>query len=147
MAVIPRWMPFRELDAIERRMRRVLEDIGVVSALLPAADVYETVDEFVVELELAGYEEKELSIEVSDDTLKVTGERTPAEEDGSKTFRHRGRLEPRFERRFELPSDADAERIKAVFEKSVLQLRAPRRHAGGSHEVQISKPGRPEREA
>ncbi len=29
-----------------------------VSTLLPAADVYETVDEFVVELEVPGYEEK-----------------------------------------------------------------------------------------
>jgi HSP20 family protein len=146
MVVIARWMPRRELDAIERRMRRMLEDIGFVSALLPAADAYETADEFVVELELAGYEERELSIEVSDGTLKITGERTSTTEDASKTFQHRGRLESRFERRFKLPSDADAEHIKAVFEKSVLQVRVPKRQAGRSQEVQISKPGRSERE-
>jgi hypothetical protein len=50
--MIARWTPFRELDTIERRMRRMLEGIGFVSALLPAADVYETADEFVVELEV-----------------------------------------------------------------------------------------------
>jgi HSP20 family molecular chaperone IbpA len=36
-----------------------------VSALVPAADAYETGDEFVVELEVPGFDEKELSIAVS----------------------------------------------------------------------------------
>ena len=62
MTTIVRWTPLRELDSMERRMRRMLEDVGFAPALLPAADVYETADEFVIELELPGYEEKELGI-------------------------------------------------------------------------------------
>jgi HSP20 family protein len=137
---IATWTPFRALDAIERRSRRMLEDIGLLSALLPAADVYETADEFVVELEVPGYEEKELNIQVSDHTLKITGERTQTKEEAAKTFRLRGRLEREFERKFELPVDADTEHIKAVFEKGVLEVHAPKRHAGRSHRVDISKP-------
>ena len=70
---IVRWTPFMELDSMERRMRRWFEEFGFAPA--PAADVYKTDDEYVVELELPGYEEKELSIEVSDHTLAIKGER------------------------------------------------------------------------
>ena len=99
MVMIARWTPFRELDTIERRMRRMLEGIGFVSALLPAADVYETADEFVVELEVPGYEENELSIEISDQTLRVTGERTETKEEARRRSGSRGRLARQFDRR------------------------------------------------
>jgi HSP20 family protein len=131
--------PFRELDTIERRMRGMLEDIGLVSALLPATDVYETADEFVVELEVPGYDETDLSIEISDHTLKVSGERTETKEEAQKMFRLRGRLERTFERRFELPLETDTQQIKAFFEKGVLHVRAPKRKPGTAQTVQISK--------
>ena len=72
---IVKWTPFTELDSMERRMRRLFEEIGFAPGLAPAADVYETDEEFVVELEVPGYEEKELSIEVSDHTLAIKGSR------------------------------------------------------------------------
>jgi HSP20 family protein len=141
------WMPFRELDALERRARRTLEGIGLVSALLPAADVYETANEFVVELEVPGFDENELSIEISDHSLRVTGERTEKKGEVVKTFRSRGRIEHRFERRFELPANAETEQVRAVFENGVLVVRAPKRQPGEPRTVQIAKPGRPAREA
>jgi HSP20 family protein len=143
VVTIAGWTPFRALDAIERRMRAMLEDIGFMPALLPAADVYETADEVVVELETPGYDENELSIEVSGRTLKVAGVRTEPKEEAAKTFRLQGRLKREFERRFELPDDADTERVTATFEKGVLQLRAQKRKAAKPHKVGISKAGRP----
>jgi HSP20 family protein len=146
MARIAERTPFREFDAIERRMRGMLEGLGFMSALLPAADVYETADAIVVELEVPGYDENELSIEISDGTLKVTGERTETKEEAKKTFRARGRLKRTFERRFDLPIEADTERITAVFEKGVLELHVPKRKKGETHKVAISKAGRSGRE-
>jgi HSP20 family molecular chaperone IbpA len=43
----------------------MFEEIGFAPTLLPAANVYETDEEFVVELEVPGFEEKELGVEVS----------------------------------------------------------------------------------
>ena len=76
MATIVKWAPFQDFDVFERRMRRMLEGWGVAPAPLPAADVYETEKELVVELDVPGYEEKELVLEVTDHTLTITGERT-----------------------------------------------------------------------
>jgi HSP20 family protein len=126
MATIVKWSPFQELDSVERRMRRMFEEVGFAPTLLPAADAYETDEEFVVELEVPGFEEKELGIEVSDHRLTVKGERTEAKEQEEKTFRLRERLERAFERRFELPAEADTEHLTAKFNKGVLEVHAPK---------------------
>ena len=78
MATLVKWAPFQDLDAIGRRMRRMLEDFGVGPEPLPAADVYETEKEVVVELEVPGFDDNELKLEVSDHTLTVKGERLAA---------------------------------------------------------------------
>jgi HSP20 family protein len=134
MTTMLKWAPLRELDTMERRMRRMLDDIGFAPMLLPATDVYETGDEFVVELEVPGFEENELGIEVTDHLLTVKGERKEAKEKTDKTFRLRERLEREFERRFELPPEADTEHVKAKFVKGVLEVHTPK--------VEISKPKR-----
>jgi HSP20 family protein len=138
MAVV-RWSPFQELDAMERRMRRLFEDAGVPTAGTPSADVYETESELVVELEVPGYEEKELAIEVTDHTLKVTGERKEEKEQKDKAFLLRERLETRFERRFQLPQDIKTEDVKATFTKGVLEIHVPKTPEPTPRTIAISR--------
>jgi len=126
MTTLVKWTPFRELELFDRRVRRMLEDIGYGSAFVPAADVYETPDEFVVELEVPGYEEKELGIEVSDHMLTVRGERKVTKEEQEKSFLLHERLEKLFERRFRLPPEADTEKVTARFEQGVIEIHAPK---------------------
>ena len=137
MATLARWSPLRELDAMERRMRRMFEDVGIASAMLPAADVYETDEEFVVELEVPGYDEDELTIEVYNRALKIAGERKDETVKEGKTFRLQERLERRFERSFELPSDVDADAVKASFAKGVLEVRASKAQSPEPRKVEI----------
>ena len=129
MSTIVKWAPFTttELGAMERRMRRLLETTtGFAAATLPPADVYETGDEYVVELEVPGYEEKELTVEVADHTLAIRGRRGTKKEEKAKEFTLQERLEREFERRFILPAEADTGRVKATFAKGVLEVHAPR---------------------
>ena len=98
-----RWSPFPELDAIDRRMRLVFDEAGITPAPLPAADVYETEAEYIFELEVPGFEEEKLSVEVFDHTLTIKGERVEEKEEQGKSFRLQERLANEFERRFELP--------------------------------------------
>lgn len=139
MTTLIKWSPFTEIDSMERRMRRVFEEVGLAPLLLPAADIYETTDEFVVELEVPGYEEKELGIEVTDHIVTVRGERKETREEDEKTFRLRERLEREFERRFELPVDADTKHVRAKFTKGVLELHTPKLAAPKPHKIPIAK--------
>lgn len=139
MATLVRWNPFGELDVVERRMRRMLEDIVGGTGALPAADVYETEGEYVFEIEAPGFDEKELTVEVSDHTLMVKGEKTSEKEENGKTFRLHERLEKTFERRFELPPEADPGEVDAKYGKGVLTVRIPKTAPAKPQKIEIGK--------
>ena len=138
MTTLVRWAPFHDLDVAERRMRRMLEDFGVGPSPLPAADMYETEKELVVELEVPGFEEKELSLELDEHTLTVKGERTREQEEKDKSFLLRERIERYFERRFVLPSDVDTERLDATFHDGVLEVHVPKMGRAKPRKIEIS---------
>lgn len=134
---VVRWSPMRELDAMDRRMRRMFEDFDFAPTSLPASDVYETDDEFVIEIEAPGFDEKELSVEVTDHTLLIKGERQVEKEEKEKAFYRRERLESSFERRFELPPEADTQELTAAFEKGVLEIHTKKAVEATPHKVAI----------
>jgi HSP20 family protein len=120
-----RWSPFQDLEAVDRRMRRMLDQVGIVPAW-PAADVYESNGEYIYELEVPGYEEKDLAVMVRDHTLTVRGEKAEKKEEKEKTFYLNERLAKKFERRFELPAEAMTDKVAAEFKQGVLIVHAPK---------------------
>jgi HSP20 family protein len=140
MATLVRWTPFREIEAVERRMRRMVDDLaprGLVGMSIPAADIYEDDDAYVVEVDVPGFEESDLDIEVTNHTLCVKGERKEEEEETGKTFQLKERLERSFERRFALPEEADLDALEAKYRKGVLEIRMPKSVAPESRRVEI----------
>lgn len=143
MAALVKQPLLPEFDAMERRFRRMFEGMPMMSAFMPsatpAADVYETPEEYIVEIEVPGYDEKELGIEVSDHTLTIKGAREETKEEAKKTFRLHERLERSFERTFVLPSGTDGEHVRAQFAKGVLKVYAPKLSTTKPRTVAISK--------
>jgi HSP20 family protein len=138
MPVLEKWTPLRELDLMDRRMRRFFGDLGFVPPVMPAADIYETDGELVVELEVPGFDEKELEIGITDHTLSVTGERREQTQKKEKALLTRERLEKTFARRFELPSEADGEHVRAEYSKGVLTVHVPKTVHEQSRKVEIT---------
>lgn len=126
MPMLEKWVPLPDLDVVERRMRRLFEDAGLAPMIAPAADVYEAADEIVVELDVPGYDERELTVTVSDHTLTVVGDRERKAEKSQRAVRVRERLESHFERRFQLPTTADGGHVQAEYAKGVLTLHVPK---------------------
>ena len=139
MAAVERWTPIRELDRMERRMRRLFEDVGVFPSVLPASDILEASDEYIVELEVPGFAEEELDVEVTDHTLVVKGAREETIEKQEKDVLLHERLEREFERRFVLPDIADSEHVTATIEKGVLTLHVPKADDAKARKVRIGK--------
>ncbi len=139
MTTIVRWAPFQDLEVVERRMRRMLEDFGVAPAPFPAADLYETERELVVALDVPGYDEKELALEVSDHTLTVKGERKKERDDTERSFYLHERLEKHFERRFRFPPEADLDHVKASFGTGVLEVHVPKVEQVKTRPIPIGK--------
>jgi HSP20 family protein len=139
MPLLEKWTPSREFDLVDRRMRRFLGDLGFTPSLTPAADIYEAENELVVELEVPGFDEKELEIEVRDHTLSIKGERTELTEKKEKALLLRERLEKTFARRFELPLEADGEHVRAEYSNGVLTVHVPKTAHEKPRKVEITK--------
>ena len=131
-----------DIDLMHRQLRRMLEGFSVtplfVSPELPAADVYETPEEYVVELEVPGYDEKDLGVEISDHTLTIGATHAERAEEHGKSYRLRERIDRTFERRFVLPAEVDTEHLAADFTKGVLKVHAPKLVAAEHRTVAIS---------
>jgi len=138
-STLVRWSPFQELESFDRRMRRLFGDVDTITPLLPAADVYETPTEYVVEIEVPGFVEKELTVDVSDHTLAVKGVRDAEKETKERSFLLHERLEREFERRFSLPEEADTEHAKASFTHGVLKIATPKKAEAAPRTVPIAK--------
>lgn len=137
--ILTRWTPFQELEAFERRTRKLFDELGFAQPIVPSADVYERKGEYVYELEIPGFEEKELEIEITDHVLTVKGERAEVKEEEDKTFWLHERLARAFERRFELPPEADTQEVKAEFKKGILAVHAPKTITAAPKKVEIGK--------
>ena len=92
---------------------------------MPAVDLYETADGFVVSAELPGLTRDDLTIEVQQDTLILRGVRPHIERPDAR-FHRVERGHGAFSRTFALPSPVNAEGIVAEFRDGVLTVTVPK---------------------
>lgn len=134
MAIV-RWEPFRELATLQNEMNRLFNTTfdapaggngGTVRRWMPAMDLVETEDRFVLRADLPGMSEGDVNIEVEDRVLTISGERK-AEHETSKEGYHRvERAFGAFARSLTLPEGVDPEAVAASFDRGVLEVRIPK---------------------
>jgi HSP20 family protein len=106
------------------------------TAWVPAADISETDDAYLVEIDLPGADRADIDVQLDGSELLVTGE---IQEESRERRLRRNRRTGRFEFRATLPGDIDADRVDASFDDGVLLLVLPKAHVGGPRHVQISE--------
>ena len=90
---------------------------------LPAhANVREDEGEYVIELDVSDFLERELAVDVVGPRVTVHGDQVEEQTDEAVAFRLRERLEESFR----LPDDAEVDRIEVVYTPRALEIRAPR---------------------
>lgn len=95
--------------------------------LKPTLDVGCTDKEYAISVEVPGVDEKDISLELSDNTLTIRGDKKREQEEKDKNYYRLERSYGSFQRVLSLPDDADQDRIKAKFKKGVLNITVPRR--------------------
>ncbi len=93
----------------------------------PTSDAAAPDDAYVVEVELPGVKEEDISVQLHGDMLIVKGDKHSSHEEKNKTYYFSERTYGAFQRTFRLPSDIDDSSIEAVAADGVLTLRIPRR--------------------
>jgi HSP20 family protein len=92
----------------------------------PLVDIFETADSFVVEIELPGFDRRDLSLSVCCNTLVIEGVKREEPRDRRVTYICLERRFGRFCRTVEVPPGVDIEGIKASYERGVLAVTFPR---------------------
>jgi HSP20 family protein len=151
MALI-RWEPVREIGTIQNEMNRLFNSFfeaptqggnggGALRRWIPAMDLVETDDDFVLRADLPGLGEDDVNIELEDNVLTISGERKAEHEERKEGYYRVERSSGSFTRSLTLPEGVDPDAVKASFERGVLEVRVPKPEAKKPRKVAISVGG------
>ena len=132
------WDPFRELDELTQRVNSLWEaNVGVdLHGWAPQADVEETDDAYVVEIDLPGVKRDDIDIQLTDRQLTVSGEIKEKERTG--ILRRRTRRVGQFQYSVTLPADVDADEVTAHLDDGVLTVRVAKPEQAKPRRIEIS---------
>jgi HSP20 family protein len=149
-----RWDPIREIDSLQGEMNRLFSSFfetpttrgggnGTATARrwIPAMDLIETGDHFVLKADLPGMDEGDVNIEVENNVLTVAGERKTAHEEKHEGYYRLERATGAFSRSLTLPEGIDPESVTATFDNGVLEVRVPKPAEAKPRRVQIDVGG------
>jgi HSP20 family protein len=137
MALLMKPEPFsREVDRLFDTFFGVDREHG--RRWVPPVDLVEAEDHFVLKADLPGLSEEDVSIEVQDGTLTISGERTAEHEESERGWYRIERSFGSFNRSLTLPDGVDPDRIQASFSHGVLEVRIPKPEERKPRRIEIS---------
>jgi HSP20 family protein len=152
---IVRWEPFRELSSLQTEMNRLFNtafgDVpngGTAAGArrwMPAMDLLETDEAFVLRADLPGMSESDVNIELEDNVLTLSGERKSEHQEKGEGFYRVERASGAFSRSLTLPKGVDPEAVSAQFDRGVLEVRIPKPEQRKPRRINIGGAGEEQR--
>ena len=139
-----RWEPFRNVSDIQGEVNRLFDTLlgrpmtgPRGRAWLPPVDMHETKDDLVLNVELPGVSEKDVTVSITGDLLSIKGERRWNDEAKDRQYLHTERVYGQFERLVQLPMAVQADKVKASYRDGVLQITLPKAEEFKPREIEI----------
>jgi len=133
---VMRFEPWNLVNLLNRDLDRFASPRTALSAVgdgdnsvadwLPAVDIVEEKDRFVLRADLPGVRPEDIDINMDDGVLSLSGERHKESTDEAGGLKRVERFSGRFYRRFSLPDTADADGIKARSANGILEVAIPK---------------------
>jgi len=128
------WSPasiFEDMEHLFSDLRSGLVVPGWISTAgegtrLPMLDMKEESDRFLVQAELPGMSKEDVTIEMDQETLRITAVKEQELEEKKEGYLRRERGSMRFFRQVRLPQNVDRDGIKAKMENGVLEVSLPK---------------------
>jgi HSP20 family protein len=104
---------------------------------VPPMDLVEADDHFVLKADLPGLAEEDVTIEIQDNVLTISGSREAEHERKEQGWYRLERSYGSFNRSLTLPEGVDADKVEASFDRGVLELRIPKPEERKPRRIQI----------
>lgn len=133
MQIVP-WRRRRELDLFRDEFDKMLERFfGELSPFdifegrgVPAIDLSETDDEYIVKAEVPGIEPKDVEVSIVDGVLTIKGQKKREEEKKKENYHRVERSYGEFSRSIRIPSPVQEDKIEAKYKNGVLRIVLPK---------------------
>ena len=112
----------RDFDRRANRRFGCAPDEAGVADWVPAVDIIEEKDRFVLRADIPGVEREAIDVSMHEGVLSISGERRSEQRDAVDGIQRFERASGRFLRRFTLPETADAEGIAAKSANGILEI-------------------------
>ncbi len=89
----------------------------------PAVDISEDEKSYEIDLSVPGAKKEDFKVDLTDGTLKISGERRKEEKTEGKNFHRVQSQYGKFEKSFHLPDDATSQGIEASYVDGILKIR------------------------
>ena len=136
--------PVRDLMSIHDEMNRLFDDFhgGTRLAqgegnLVPAVDVEETAEGYIIRADLPGVSQKDVRVSVMGDTLTIRGERRAESSLKEGGYHRTERVQGTFERSFKLSARVRSDAVKAHYRDGVLEIHVPKAEEARPREVEV----------
>ena len=128
---ITRFEPWSFIDLLHRDLDRLagqrrLDGESPVTDWVPAVDIVEETDRFVLRADVPGVSADDIDVSMDAGVLTVAGERRAEERGEDAGVQRIERVSGRFFRRFTLPETADADGITAKCKNGILEVAIPK---------------------
>jgi len=123
--------PWQDLEVLQHRLGDIFGEVAPSTAQnseqwIPAVDIRETEDALNMHVELPGIDKKDITIEVKDGVLSISGERRYEKDVNEENVHRIERAYGRFTRSFSLPRNVNADAVEASMKDGVLHVRLPK---------------------
>lgn len=92
----------------------------------PRVNIIESRDEFRIELAVPGFDKSEISLEIENDELKISGNRKNEPSEGETYLKNEFNT-TEFERTFSIPGTVNKDAIKAKYNNGILLVLVPKK--------------------
>lgn len=128
--VVTRFNPFKEMRDLEHRLFGFYPasstEESSISAFKPSVSTREGEFAYHIEMDVPGVKKEAIAIDLKDNQLIVSGERSFKEERQEKDYYKIESSYGKFERSFALPENVDSENIEAFSNDGVLEIVLPK---------------------
>lgn len=149
MNIMTQWNPLRDMQELQSRVLKVLNsgaqggcengkcDTAAVADWVPVVDIAEDDKEYLIKAELPEVEKENVHVTVENGRLILSGERKFEKEETGKKYHRVERSYGSFLRSFNLPENADPEKVEAEFKDGLLRVHLPKQEKAKPRQIDV----------
>lgn len=126
------WSPFQAIDHMQEEMNSMIERTfgrgdwsNALQATTGAMNIHESEKEYEIEFQVPGYTEKEVTIEMTENTLTVSGAKEEEKKEGRDVVRREWQ-HSQFRRSIRFTHPIKEDKVEAKMENGTLKIIAPK---------------------